>query len=112
MYPQLRTIDVVYDGIICGTNQRNIPLSIQRYFLREIFQRNERLDFGNEFVKLIDRISAIVFIYRKKKWLRSSAQQTPIFKWNAGGLKMQCYPRRREALATNRPTRWITRGTS
>ena len=35
----------------------------------------------------------------------------PSFKWTPGGLpKVQSCPRRRWSLATNRPTRWATRG--
>ena len=47
----------------------------------------------------------------REKWLRLSEQSSPIFKWTAGGLRtVQSCPRRRSALATNRPTRWATRG--
>ena len=46
-----------------------------------------------------------------EKWPRLSEQHAPIFKWTAGGLQtVQSCPRRRSALATNRPTRWATRG--
>ena len=37
-------------------------------------------------------------------------QLSPIYKWTPGELrKVQSCPRRRSALATNRPTRWATR---
>ena len=46
-----------------------------------------------------------------QKWPRLSEQLSPSFKWTAGGLQtVQSCPRRRSALATNRPTRWATRG--
>ena len=46
-----------------------------------------------------------------EKWPRLSEQHSPIYKWTAGGLpKVQSCPRRRWSLATNRPTRWATRG--
>jgi 8-oxo-dGTP pyrophosphatase MutT (NUDIX family) len=46
-----------------------------------------------------------------EKWPRLSEQLSPIVKWTAGGLQtVQSCPRRRSALATNRPTRWATRG--
>ena len=46
-----------------------------------------------------------------QKWSRLFEQLSPIYKWTAGGLpKVQSCPRRRSALATNRPTRWATRG--
>src|ERR1017187_9178493 len=46
-----------------------------------------------------------------QKWLRLSEQLSPIYKWTAGGfVTVQSCPRRRSALATNRPTRWATRG--
>ena len=46
-----------------------------------------------------------------QKWPRLSEQHSPIYKWTAGGLpKVQSCPRRRWSLATNRPTRWATRG--
>ena len=48
---------------------------------------------------------------RKQKWPRLSEQLSPIYKWTASGLQtVQSCPRRRSALATNRPTRWATRG--
>ena len=47
-----------------------------------------------------------------EKWLRLFEQLSPIYKWTPGGSQtVQCCPRRRSALATNRPTRWTTRGT-
>jgi hypothetical protein len=53
----------------------------------------------------------LMFIYSEEKWPRSFEQHSPIYKWTAGGLvKVQSCPRRRSALATNRPTRWATRG--
>lgn len=46
-----------------------------------------------------------------ERWLRFFEQLSPIYKWTPGELrKVQSCPRRREALATNRPTRWATRG--
>jgi site-specific recombinase XerD len=49
--------------------------------------------------------------YCEEKWPRLSEQHSPIHKWNPSGLPtMQSCPRRRSALATNRPTRWATRG--
>lgn len=46
-----------------------------------------------------------------EKWPRLSEQHSPILKWTACGLPtVQSCPRRRSALATNRPTRWATRG--
>jgi hypothetical protein len=51
------------------------------------------------------------FINYQQKWLRLFEQLSPIFKWAAGRLQtVQSCPRRRSALATNRPTRWATRG--
>ena len=53
-------------------------------------------------------------LYRSiwQKWPRLFEQLPPSFKWTAGRLQtMQSCPRRRSALATNRPTRWATRGT-
>ncbi len=47
----------------------------------------------------------------QQKWLRLFVQLSPIFKWTAGGSQtVQSCPRRRRSLATNRPTRWATRG--
>jgi hypothetical protein len=47
----------------------------------------------------------------QEKWPRLSEQLSPIYKWTAGGLQtVQSCPRWRSALATNRPTRWATRG--
>ena len=55
--------------------------------------------------------SAFYRYLREEKWPRLSEQHAPIFKWTAGGLQtVQSCPRRRSALATNRPTRWATRG--
>src|SRR3972149_2832391 len=49
---------------------------------------------------------------KNQKWLRLFEQLSPIYKWTPGELrKVQSCPRRRSALATNRPTRWATRGT-
>ena len=46
-----------------------------------------------------------------EKWPRLSEQHPPILKWIPCGLPtVQSCPRRRSALATNRPTRWATRG--
>jgi type I restriction enzyme M protein len=46
-----------------------------------------------------------------EKWSRLFEQLSPIYKWAPGGLpEVQSCPRRRSALATNRPTRWATRG--
>ena len=47
----------------------------------------------------------------EERWLRLFERLSPIYKWTPGELrKVQSCPRRREALATNRPTRWATRG--
>src|ERR1019366_1246640 len=55
--------------------------------------------------------SVITALKVSKKWLRLSEQLSPIYKWTAGGfVTVQSCPRRRSALATNRPTRWATRG--
>lgn len=46
-----------------------------------------------------------------QKWSRLFEQLSPIYKWVPGGLRqVQSCPWRRSALATNRPTRWATRG--
>ena len=46
-----------------------------------------------------------------KKWSRLFEQLSPIYKWTPGGLReVQSCPRRRSALATDRPPRWTTRG--
>jgi hypothetical protein len=46
-----------------------------------------------------------------QKWLRLFEQISAIYKWTPGWLReVQSCPRRRSALATNRPTRWATRG--
>ena len=46
-----------------------------------------------------------------EKWSRFIEQLSPIYKWTAGWLvQVQSCPRRRSALATNRPARWTTRG--
>jgi L-fuculose-phosphate aldolase len=46
-----------------------------------------------------------------QKWSRFFEQFSPIYKWVPGGLsEVQSCPRRRAALATDRPPRWATRG--
>ena len=46
-----------------------------------------------------------------QKWPRLFEQHSPILKWIPGGSQtVQSCPRRRWSLATNRPTRWATRG--
>ncbi len=46
-----------------------------------------------------------------EKWSRLFEQFSPIYKWIPGGLsEVQSCPRRRPALAADRPTRWATRG--
>jgi len=48
----------------------------------------------------------------KEKWSRFFEQFPAIYKWVPGGLRqVQSCPRRRAALATDRPPRWATRGT-
>ena len=51
------------------------------------------------------------FTAREQRWSRLFEQLSPIYKWVPGGLrKVQSCPRRRAALAVDRPTRWTTRG--
>ena len=46
-----------------------------------------------------------------QKWPRLFEQQTPIYKWKAGGLETrQSCPRRRASGTTNAKPRWATRG--
>jgi hypothetical protein len=75
-------------------------------------QGREYTDQGQERRNtLLRRALSAAGAAQPQKWPRLSEQHAPIFKWTAGGLQtVQSCPRRRSALATNRPTRWATRG--
>ena len=76
--------------------------------------------------RLLDVLRAKAPAFAQGAWSRASDQLgdigdssgpgclnniPPSFKWTPGGLpKVQSCPRRRWSLATNRPTRWATRG--
>jgi hypothetical protein len=85
--------------------------------VRELKRRDVEIGIGGD----LDHFSGLAAVLpgiplsaaECQKWSRLFEQLPPIYKWVPGGLRqVRSCPRRRSALATNRPTRWATRGAS
>jgi hypothetical protein len=87
-----------------------MPLEEMRY--KRYTARRRVLSFGGQYDFDANRLQPAAPLPCAQKWLRLFEQHPPIYKWKTlcGLPKVQSCPRRRSALATNRPTRWATRG--